>query len=311
MHKDQVMRRFSLILMLILVQSIVQASEKMSQKLELTQVSDKVWAIVGPLGNRTAVNFGNNASFGFVVTTKGVVLIDSGGSLKGAQEIDKLIKSVTSQRVKFVINTGGQDHRWLGNDYFKRQGAKIITSKKALKDQHKRFNTQLAQLRYLIGEENIRGTLEQYADISFEDKYKFSIDNVAFELYFEGGAHTKGDIFVWLPQEKIIFAGDIVYMERLLSINVHSNSEKWVHSFEALSRLQPKKIIPGHGKPTTLAQATKETYDYLLNLRNQVEKLDDISEINKIDQSRFSHLYNYELLKGKNAQRVFTEMEWE
>ena len=305
------MRLFYFILSLILLQSMALASEKMSQKLKLIQVNSKVWSIVGPLTNRTAENLGNNASFGFVLTRTGVVLIDSGGSHKGAQEIHRLIKSVTPLPVKFVINTGGQDHRWLGNDYFKEQGAQIITSKKALKDQHKRFDGQLAQLKYLIGEKGVEGTRASYANINFSDVYKFNLDDVAFELYYEGGAHTVGDLFVYLPQEKIVFSGDIVYVDRLLSISVHSNSEKWVKSFETLSHLKPETIIPGHGKPSSLVKAKKETYDYLINLRQQIQELDDIDNIKKVDQSKFSYLYNYEGLKGKNAQRIFTEMEWE
>ena len=305
------MRLFCLIISLIFLQSILLSSEKMNQDLKLIQVNDKVWAIVGPVTNRTPTNLGNNATYGFVVTSKGVVLIDSGGSYKGAREIDKLIKSVTSQPVKYVINTGGQDHRWLGNDYFKGQGAHIIASEKAIEDQHERFDGQFSLLTYLIGEDNIKGTVAKYAEISFSDKYKFLIDNMQFELYFEGGAHTMGDLFVWLPQEKVIFSGDIVFTDRMLGILAHSNSEKWMKSFEALSSFKPKIVIPGHGKPITLAKAKKDTYDYLVNLRHQVEELDDIADIKIVDQSKFNYLYNYEILKGKNAQRVFIEMEWE
>jgi len=305
------MRYLRLLLCLILIENILHANEKLSQKLELIQVSDKAWAIVGPLGNRTAENLGNNASFGFVVTKKGVVLIDSGGSFKGAKKIDELIKSVTSQPVKFVINTGGQDHRWFGNDYFKGQGAKLIAGNATLKDQHKRFDRQFAQMKHLIGEENIRDTAAEYAEISFKNSYQFSLGEVDFELYFKGGGHTMGDTFVWLPKEKLLFGGDIVYTERMLSISVHSNSQKWVDSFEALSQFKPRIIIPGHGKPTTLTKAKKDTYDYLTYLRRQVEELNDISEIKEVDQLKFNYLYNYEALKGKNAQRVYTEMEWE
>lgn len=76
-------------------------------ELTLQKVTEDVYAIVGELGNRTADNLGNNATFGFVVTTEGVVLIDLGGTWQGAQEIDLLIKMVTNKPVVTVINTGG------------------------------------------------------------------------------------------------------------------------------------------------------------------------------------------------------------
>ncbi|MDF1880722.1 MBL fold metallo-hydrolase [Sulfurimonas sp. MAG313] len=300
-----------LIVCMLLIQGILSADSKKSEILELIQVNDKVWAIVGPLTGRTAKNLANNASFGFVVTSQGIVLIDSGGSLKGAKEIHRLIKSVSSKAIKFVINTGVQDHRWLGNDYFKKQGAQIIASKKAVKGQGKYFDNQYAKLHYLLKEENIKGTLAYYAQTVFSKHHSFTLGNTSFELYFEGGGHTMGDIFVHLPKEKIIFSGDIVYTQRLLSIGANSNTQEWLNSFETLARLKPDIIIPGHGKPTTLKKATKETYDYLIYLRTQAEELDDIADTKKIDQSQFSHLYNYKALKDKNAQRVFIEMQWE
>lgn len=110
--------------------SVVSAEE-----LELQEITHNTYAIVGSLDNRTPDNLGNNATFGFVVTTEGVVLIDAGGTYKGAQKIHEVIQRVTDKPIVKVINTGGQDHRWLGNSYFKRLGAEIIAHEKAVKDQ--------------------------------------------------------------------------------------------------------------------------------------------------------------------------------
>jgi hypothetical protein len=125
---------------------LVPAQSRADQKLELQQVTKGVYAIVGELGNRTKDNLGNNATFGLVVTEDGAVLIDSGGTQPGAREIDRLIKTVTAKSVVWVINTGGQDHRWLGNGYFKNQGAQIIASEAAMKDQKARTQDQLIVL---------------------------------------------------------------------------------------------------------------------------------------------------------------------
>lgn len=95
------------------------------ETLQLQKINESVFAIVGDLGNRSSDNLGNNATFGFVVTTEGVVLIDSGGSYYGAMQIHDLIKTVTNKNIVKVINTGGQDHRWFGNDYFKQQGVVV------------------------------------------------------------------------------------------------------------------------------------------------------------------------------------------
>ena len=283
--------------------------------LKLQKVKENIYAIVGELNNRTPDNLGNNATFGVVITKEGVVLIDSGATYNGAKAIHAMIKSITDKPIVKVINTGGQDHRWLGNGYFKQQGAKIIASEVAVADQKARLKDQFFMLGTLVGEKELISTEPVYAEKTFKTELKFKVGNTAFEIYHAGQAHTPGDSFVWLPQEDVMFTGDIVYIERILGVNDHSNSKSWLSTFEAMAAYKPKHIVPGHGNATDLALATKDTYDYIVNLRKTVsafmEDEGDISEINKVDQSMFNYLFNYKSLSGRNAQQVFSEMEWE
>ena len=73
--------------------------------------------------------------------------------------------------------------------------------------------------------------------------------------------------------------------------------------------------MPGHGAPTTLERAREDTEGYLRFLRAAVgkhmEQGNDITSIGSIDQSAYAHLLNFEQLAGRNAQKVFTELEWE
>lgn len=282
--------------------------------LELQKVTDNVYAIVGPLGNRAPENLGNNATFGFVVTPNGVVLIDPGGTHKGAAEIHRAIMRVTRQPVKIVINTGGQDHRWLGNGYFQALGAKIIASRAAVADQKERTQDQLFALGQLVGTDNLEGTEPAYAGLTFDDVLTFTVGGTKFELRHAGPAHTPGDTFVWLPQKQVMFTGDIVYVERMLGIMGYSNSAGWLKSFDALAAYRPRHIVPGHGHVTTLAKAKADTYDYLKFLREAVRNFRasgrGIEDIGTLDQSQFDYLRNQEL-KGINAQAVYSELEWE
>lgn len=293
----------------------VSAWAATEQKLLLKKVTKNVWSIVGPLTNRTKENLGNNATFGFVVTNEGVVLIDSGGSLKGAKALHKIIKSVTNKPIRYVINSGGQDHRWFGNDYFASLGAKIITSEAAKKDHQTRLSMQWTMSETLIGADGIKGTKEKFADITFKNDYKFILGGVKFEIYFRGQAHTPGDSFIWLPQSKVMFTGDIVYTERMLGIGEQSNSKSWLHVFNSMAGFKPKYLVPGHGSPTTLDKAIKDTGNYLSFLRNAIllfiESGGGAHDISRINQTRFKYLKNYESLKGRNALKVYTEIEWE
>lgn len=283
--------------------------------LRVKPLADNIYALIGPTTNRSPENFGNNANFGVIITTEGVVLIDPGGSQKGAKMIHNTIRTLTEQPIKFVINTGGQDHRWLGNHYFKALGATIIANRKAVTDQQTRLQDQLIRLDQLIGEEGLKGTEPYYADERFTSNKVIILGNTRIELHHAGHAHTPGDSFVWLPQQQILFSGDIIYMDRMLGVGAQSAHRSWIGAFEAIAALRPKIIVGGHGSVGDLDKATAESYDYLLFLRSAVQQfIEDghgIEEISKIDQSRFSKLQNFDSLKGRNAQRVFEELEWE
>ncbi len=304
------MKCFNLLLLLLVFLNTAVATP-----LEVQQLTPNVYALVGEMDQRSDANLANNATFGVVVTDAGVVLVDPGGTFLGAQQLDETIKGITDKPVTLVINSGGQDHRWLGNGYFKQRGARIIASAAAVADHKARSRDQLFALQNFLKEQNLKGTEVVFAEETFDKHQSLQIGGVQIELSHVGPAHTPGDTLVWLPQQRIAFAGDVVYVERMLGVGAMSNSAHWVEAFEALIALQPKWVVPGHGHAVTLEKAKAQTYDYLVFLREAVAKmLDDeigMDKVGEIDQSRFSHLKVYEQIKGRNAQQVYTEMEWE
>lgn len=308
------MQKFIVMFGLLVLSFSVQAKDKVAP-LEVQQVTSNIYALVGEMTQRSPQNFGNNATFGVIVTKAGVVLIDSGGSEKGAAQIAATVKTVTSKPVIMVINTGGQDHRWLGNHYFKQRGAKIIASAAAVEDQHQRANDQQVMMENLIGKKAYQGTKPVYAGQTFQQSLDLQVGGVQLQLRHAGQAHTPGDSYVWLPQSKVMFAGDIIFVERMLGVSSFSNSASWLKVFNAIAVHKPEKIIPGHGHVTDLATARRDTADYLRFLRRGVRKLmkagGGLADVDNIDQSRFRYLKVYEQIKGRNASWVYQEMEWE
>lgn len=283
--------------------------------LKTEQIAEDVFALIGPTTNRDPQNLGNNANFGVVVTSEGVVLIDPGATRKGAQMIHESVRAITDEPIRVVINTGGQDHRWLGNGYFKELGAHIVANENATIDQKTRVQDQLISLTDLVGSDGLAGTEPVYADETFADRKDMTIGGTRIEIHHAGHAHTPGDSFVWLPDHRIMFTGDIVYTDRMLGIGSQSAHLSWIAAFEAMAARKPEVVVGGHGMPADLARATADSYDYLVFLRQAVQAfMDDghgMEEIGTIDQSRFSYLENFDSLKGRNAQRVFEELEWE
>ena len=285
-----------------------------AKALEVQRVTEGIYALVGEKTQRSATNLANNSTHGVIVTDDGVVLIDPGGSWKGAQRIHEEIRKITNKPVKIVINSGGQDHRWLGNGYWKAKGAQIIASRAAVEDHKDRGSLQMSFLDNLLGKE-LDGTELVYAGTVFDKNYNFKIGGLTVKITHAGQAHTPGDSFIWVPEKKTVFTGDIVYVERVLGIGSQSNSGKWIDVFKTMAKLGATHVVPGHGHATDMEKAKADTLDYLTNLREKMRVYMDaggeIIESVNVDQSSFSYLEQFENLAKRNAQQVFSELEFE
>jgi glyoxylase-like metal-dependent hydrolase (beta-lactamase superfamily II) len=279
-------------------------------------VAPDVFAHIGDKGARTYANEGLNANLGLVVTPGGAVLVDSGATYRSAQQIEAAIRRVTRQPVRWVINTGGQDHRWLGNGYFKEQGAEIIAHASARADMHARGNDQLQSLQAAL-KERADGTVPTLPTRLVEgNDVRLELGGVTLELKHRGGAHTPGDMMVWLADRSVLFSGDVVYVDRMLGVIPVSNTRRWLESFALIEQLQPKVIVPGHGGVTDLATAQRDTKAYLLALRAHMKKAVDegadiSAAVRSFDGAPFRHLLNAEELMPGNGSRTYLEIERE
>lgn len=176
------------------------------------KVVDNVYAIVGPLGQRSAENDGLNANFGFVVTPQGVILIDSGASLLGAKKIEGAIARVTKQPVRWVVNTGSQDHRWPGNDYFAAKGAEVIAMSRTAATQAEYAGLHMAGMTRFLGK-RMQGTQPLPAPKTLAgDSATLERGGETLELTYTH-THFPGDAWVWLPKQRVVFSGDLVYAD--------------------------------------------------------------------------------------------------
>jgi small redox-active disulfide protein 2 len=233
-------------------------------------------------GRAHVENEGLNANLGLVVTGDGALLIDSGATYGSARQIHEAVKRVTSQPVKWVFNTGGQDHRWLGNGYFAAQGAEVIAHANAEADMKNRGNDHLQGLKAVLGQGRRHRADAADALAAGQPDERLELGGVLFEFKHRGGAHTPGDTMVWLPQKNVLFSGDVVYVERLLGVLPVSRTQRWLETFAVIERLQPKVIVPGHGSVTDVATAKADTQAYLLALRAHMgAAVKDMSDVER------------------------------
>lgn len=301
---------------LVFVDLMLMAGLAQAVEVKFQAVAPNVYAYVGDTEGRTYENEALNANIGLVVTRQGVVLIDPGASFQGARQIADAAKQVTKQPIKWVINTGGQDHRWMGNGYFKAQGVEIIAHANAQADmlargpEHLRTNAPVLKEKMAGTEVVLPTRWLKDADTTL------NLGGTTLQVVHRQGGHTPGDIMVWLPKSGVVFTGDVVYVDRILGLLPVSKTKTWVASFQALEALNPTIVVPGHGKVTNLAQAQKDTGQLLVSLRagmgKAVEAGTDISAaVKSFDAAPYKHLKHVDVWLPQLANRTYLEMEQE
>jgi glyoxylase-like metal-dependent hydrolase (beta-lactamase superfamily II) len=303
------MRRIAL-LCLVLLSPFATAADLVLKPVE---VAPKIYAVIGDLAGQTYENEGLNNNLGFVVSDTGVIVINTGPTQRVAKALHAAIQQVSKQPVRVVINVNSQNHYWLGNDYFKKLGATIIATQAAERVMREQGPQQLEANKTLL-KEKAEGTALAYPAETFTDKKAIKLGATVIELRHFGPAHTPGDLVVWLPQTRVLFSGDLIYTERMLAIIPIGDTRNWVKAFDQAVALNPAVIVPGHGRPTTVAQAKAQTRDYLDYLLTSVKQYIDKDQfiddaVKGIDQSKYKDLVNYDLLARRNVYNLYLEFE--
>lgn len=280
--------------------------------LKPVKVADGVYAVIGDLGGQAYENDGLNANLGFVVGSDGVLVINTGPSARVAAALHRAVRVITDRPVKWVVNTSSQNHYWHGNAYFQKHGVQLYASREAVRVMRELGPGQLDDNRNRL-KERAAATDLAYPANQIDKTGTIALGGQVAELRYFGPAHTPGDLVVWLPRSGVLLSGDIVYVDRMLAIIPIGSTASWIETFDAAMALSPKVIVPGHGNPTDIAKAKRETRDYLVLLRESarkaVDNLVDLNDfVNKLDQSQFRHLANFDELARRNANMTYVEM---
>lgn len=294
---------------------LLLAPPAVALELKPVAVAPGVYAVIGDLGPPTAKNDGLNANLAFVVGEQAVAIIDTGPTVRVARALHDAVKRVTAKPIRWVINTNSQAHRWLGNRYFAGEGVRFVAQTHAITVMRSQGGMQLDAMREVLGAK-ADGTEIALPAEAVTDRREIDLGGTLLELRYFGPAHTPGDMAVWIPAHRVLFAGDLVYTDRLLAVLPIGSSANWIEAFDAAVRLGPVRIVPGHGTVSDLAKARRETRDYLVHLRASLKPLVEdgvplTQAVERVDQSAFSYLANFAGLARRNAQQVYLDLERE
>ncbi len=278
------------------------------------EVIPGVWSAIGATAPGTYENSGHNNNLSFIVTDAGVVVVNAGDNWLLAASLHDEIRKITDRPVKYVVLENGQGHAMLGSGYWQAQGARIIAHRDTAAYMERNGHEILETMRRRARDKAFRTQLAR-PDIVYEDRLDLSMGGWKIEVLHLGNAHHHGDTLVWLPERKLVIAGDTAFHERMLPVFEDTDTARWIRVWDQFEALGAEVVIPGHGGPTDMATVRRWTRDYLADLRARVAELlargGSLDDAYRIDQSEYLHLHTSEELARVNAGRVFRAMEFE
>ncbi len=278
------------------------------------EVIPGVWSAIGATAPGTYVNSGHNNNLSFVITDDGVLVVNAGDNYLLAQSLHEEIKKRTKQAVKYVVLENSQGHAMLGSNYWKEQGVPIIAHRDTAKQMKKTGYGTLEGMRNGARDKAFK-TEFVMPDKIYDDKLELKMGSWNVQILHLGPSHSHGDTMVWLPDKKLVIAGDTAFHIRMLPIFEDTNTAKWIETWDKFEALGATIVIPGHGGPTDMPTVRKWTRDYLVYLRAKVAEVikngGSLDDAYKIDQSAYLHLHTADELARSNVGRVFRAMEFE
>jgi glyoxylase-like metal-dependent hydrolase (beta-lactamase superfamily II) len=281
------------------------------------KVSATVWYVEGAsaLGSSANQNFISNGAF--VVTPAGVVVIDALGSPALATRLMAEVKKVTSQPITHVIVTHYHADHIYGLQTFKAQGVRIIAHRAALAYLH----SDTARLRLEASRHDLAPWVDDdtrlvEADDWIEGDKELVLGGVHFQLKPVGPSHTPEDLAIYLPSEKVLFAGDLVFRSRIPFVG-QADSRHWIEALDSLLGFDTKVIVPGHGPVSLESRKDMQlTRDYLVYLRaamgQAARNLEPFEEAYQAtDWSQFEHLPLFRVANRMNAYNTYLLLEHE
>jgi glyoxylase-like metal-dependent hydrolase (beta-lactamase superfamily II) len=238
------------------------------------RIADGVYVVPGDTGRGSE----GRPNAGFIVTRQGVVVVDALASPSQGEALLRTIHSVTQQPIAWLVLTHHHPDHHFGAIVFRRAGAKVIAhpDTRVLASEGGR-DALVADWVRVVGPDAMRGF--EFADVP--DRPVTSADTLRMGgrmivITHPGAGHSAGDLMVWLPKERALFAGDIL-IEDGVTMVVDGSAPELLRSLARIDSLRPRVAVPGHGAlPPSPAVLVARTRSYIAGLeadmRAAVEK---------------------------------------
>ena len=285
--------------------------------LKAQQLTARSWFFQGDSGMASAQNKGYMSNAGFVVTDEGVVVFDALGTPALGEAMLAAIRNVTRRPIRRVIVSHYHADHVYGLQALKGAGAEIWAHRRA--EQY--FTSGLAAERLEQRKRDLFPWVDDSTrvvapDVWLEGDTDFRLGGVTFRILYSGGAHSPEDLLMFVVEERVLFAGDLLFAGRVPFVG-NADSRGWLRAMDAIIPMKPSVVIPGHGPASRdVERDLVLTRDYLAYLRRtmggavaDLQSFDDAYA--KTDWSRFKALPAFEPANRINAYGTYLLMEQE
>ncbi|MBN2894337.1 MAG: MBL fold metallo-hydrolase [Campylobacterales bacterium] len=280
--------------------------------LKPVHVNDKRYCFFGAPEVMNTHNNGNMVNTCFVDAGKSYLVIDSGPTYLYAKEAHMQMNALKAMKVSHVINTHVHDDHWLGNGYFLSQGALLAGPTPFEQATH---SSQTPRMALRISKQAYEGTMPTPPFKLIAQSGSLHVNDMEVRIvHVDHKAHTSGDLFIYIPSIKTIFAGDLVFNDRLPSLR-DGDINGWIAALEQIAAYKANHIVGGHGTRFD-AKAHEFTYGYLTRLRDEVraaieEGVAIDAALERIVMSEYKSAAMYDVMHRANVEAAYRMLEWE
>lgn len=278
---------------------------------KVQKINDRVYALLGPMEFPNKANQGYMVNSTAIIGEHGVILVDTGFTDEVGKHLAKAVAKLTSKPVTHIINTHHHGDHTLGNIAF--PNAEVISSEKCREELEKTGAEWIQTVETMTGMQfpNTRPVL---ATTTYRENTRVdtTIDGVRMILWTPFGSHTDGDMLVYLPDDRVLIAGDVA-VNKITPVFRDAHVKAWVGTLEQALKLDFKTVVPGHG-PLMGRPELAKLHQMMGTLYARVEAgykngLTD-SEIRKtLDLKDWKKLAQFEESMGGNINRTYLEVE--
>ena len=187
-----------------------------------------------------------------ILTTDGVVLIDTGQTPADARVVMEIVKKLTPQPVRFILHTEPHADHTSGDFVFSPPAVVIAHAGAGQSIKQSGIAERNQKLAEYPGmREALQGYRMVTPHVEYKDRMTLSVGERTLELIYLKNVHSEADTAIWLPRERILWAAAAVGVKRYPNLRPFLTIPDILASIKLMRSLSPAIIIAGHGEPGT------------------------------------------------------------